>query len=69
MDSKFVDDNLDGMTLYRRYGCPQCGERRIEFLVEHQKGVLDCASCGCVYIPEEEAKEYDRGKEAKNGTS
>lgn len=66
--SRFVDDSLDGLTLYRRYGCPVCGETRVEFLRENQPDIIDCASCGTVYDPIEEAKKYDKGREATNGT-
>lgn len=61
--SRFVDESLDGITLFRKYACPVCGENRVEFLHENQPGVIDCASCGTVYDPVEEAKE------ALNGTS
>lgn len=56
--SRFVDDNLDGMILRRGYGCPICGERKAELLIVADDGVtVDCASCGAVFDPIEEAKE------------
>lgn len=60
--SRFCDDMMDGeLTLRREYGCPICGERRVEFLHEGQAGIIDCASCGTVFDPIEEAKEANHG--------
>ena len=63
---RFVDESLDAMTLRRKYGCPVCGETRVEFLHENQPDVIDCASCGTVYDPIEEAKEYENEQETKS---
>lgn len=40
------------------YACPTCGEAKLEQLHRGDDDVsVDCASCGSVYVPEQEAEE------------
>lgn len=37
------DDRVD-----KRFGCPKCGERRMDWLVWHDDKI-ECATCGNIY--------------------
>jgi rubredoxin len=34
------------------FGCPQCGERRSDYLVWTEDESVRCATCGTVYSPD-----------------
>jgi rubredoxin len=41
-----------GLVTDPQYGCPQCGEERIDFLAWDEDGVIvTCQSCGNEYDP------------------
>ena len=33
------------------WGCPECGERRVDWLIWQDDTVVRCESCGREYIP------------------
>lgn len=57
--NRFNEEMMDGeFILKRRYACPQCSEQHVANLHLADDGVaVDCATCGCVFIPEKEAEE------------
>jgi uncharacterized Zn finger protein len=49
-----MDDYLDDLgRVTVAYACPQCGERRIDYLVWNEEERVECQTCGQVYDPTE----------------
>ena len=47
-----VDVN-EGDLVRKEWGCPNCGERRQDYLVWNDDELVECASCHTIYDPED----------------